>query len=71
LATPLPLAIGLHVELQQRFPDVPAEELKRFLSWWTRRNRYRLALRRGGQRRDLDGVPAGEVSPAHQGSAKR
>jgi hypothetical protein len=62
---PKPLAIGAREELVALGMDDDA--VKAALAWWCSRPAYRAALARGGRRHDLNGHPAGEVSPDHQG----
>ncbi len=59
---PLPLKIGVHVDLLARHPDLDPATLRRALKRYCERRAYQLALaREGAVRVDLDGKPAGEV----------
>jgi ProP effector len=59
---PLPLKIGVHVDLLARHPDLDPATLRRALKRYCDRRAYQLALaREGAVRVDLDGQPAGEV----------
>ena len=69
---PQPLKIGLDEELLARAGVHPAltdrsrTQLRRALKVYTGSPAYRKALKRGGPRYDLDGQPAGEVTPEQQ-----
>lgn len=59
---PLPLKIGVHVDLLARHPDLDPATLRRALKRYCERRAYQIALaREGAVRVDLDGQPAGEV----------
>ena len=59
---PLPLKIGVHVDLLARHPDLDPAILRQALKRHCERRAYQIALaREGAVRVDLDGQPAGEV----------
>lgn len=62
-----PLKLGSFHDLMERHPGAfePAD-LKEALGQHTRSTRYLECLARGDQRHDLDGQPAGDLSPDHQ-----
>lgn len=65
-ATPVPLKIGIDRDIVAAGLAPNATALRTALVWWTKRPPYWRALRAGGNRVDLDGNPAGEVSPEHR-----
>lgn len=71
---PLPLAVGMH---RQLFPIGEARQLsrsdvRRFLQKWTSSRSYLAALAEPEARRfNLDGSPAGQVSPRDRERAER
>ncbi len=73
--TPKPLKIGVGQELlalagvHPAWADLSPTDLRRALKVYTRAFRYRQALAAGGPRYDLDGQPAGEVTPEQQALA--
>ena len=73
--TPKPLKIGVGHELlalagtHPALREVTRMDLRRALKVYTRAFRYRQALIAGGPRYNLDGQPAGEVTPEHQALA--
>lgn len=68
---PLPLKIGVHVDLLARHPDLDPATLRRALKRYCERRAYQLALaREGAVRVDLDGQPAGEVAEDQRRFAK-
>ncbi len=74
--TPKPLKIGVGQELlalagvHPALMDLNRMDLRRALKVYTRAFRYRQALAAGGPRYDLDGQPAGEVTPEQQANAQ-
>lgn len=59
---PLPLKIGVHVDLLARHPDLDPDTLRRALKRYCERRAYQVALaREGACRVDLDGCPSSEV----------
>ena len=74
---PKPLKIGLGEELMAlagvypALADLSRTQLRRALKVYTGAPAYRKALARGGPRYDLDGQPAGEVTPDQQADARR
>lgn len=71
LDAPVPLKIGIHLDLAVRHPDLDPATLKRALKRYCERRRYQLALaREGACRVDLDGHPAGEVEEDQRRFAK-
>ncbi|MCP5158913.1 MAG: ProQ/FinO family protein [Gammaproteobacteria bacterium] len=74
--TPKPLKVGIGQEVlvlagvHPAFTDLARKDLRRALAAYTRAFRYRKALAAGGPRYDLDGQPAGEVTPEQQAHAQ-
>lgn len=61
---PVPLAI--HIHKSGRLGQLLGiKRAKRLLDWWTSQPAYVAAVAAGGQRLNLDGSSAGEVSPQH------
>lgn len=58
-----PLAIGIHKAIKARLPDLNDAQLRFALKSHTASTRYLKALANGDTRFDLDGNPAGAVSP--------
>ena len=75
-SAPQPLKIGLGEELlalagvHPALTDLSRTQLRRAIKVYTGSPAYRKALARGGPRYDLDGQPAGEVTPEQQADAK-
>ncbi|MFO7639973.1 MAG: ProQ/FinO family protein [Candidatus Competibacteraceae bacterium] len=73
---PQPLKIGLSEELLAQagvhpaLADLSRTQLRRALRVYTTAPAYRAALAQGGPRYDLDGQPAGEVTPEQQALAR-
>ena len=73
---PKPLKIGLGEEvmalagMHPALADLSRTQLRRALKVYTGASAYRKALARGGPRYDLDGQPAGEVTPDQQAFAQ-
>jgi ProP effector len=65
----LPLAIGIHKAIKQRLPDLDAAQLRIALKSHTASTRYLKALSNGDKRFDLDGNPAGEITPEQRQQA--
>jgi hypothetical protein len=59
---PMPLRIGVHVDLVVRFPNSDPVALGRWLSRWTGTTQYLQVLISGGPRFNADGNVAGDVS---------
>jgi len=68
----LPLKTGIHADLVERLPDISPTLLRRALANHTSRAGYLLALihHRGDRRYDLDGQPAGIVTPDERTAAQ-
>ena len=68
-----PLKIDVHADLIARAPDLDPILLRRALANHTQRDGYLLALihGRGDRRYDLDGRPAGTVTPAERAEAQK
>ncbi|MEI2804511.1 MAG: ProQ/FINO family protein [Albidovulum sp.] len=66
-----PLKTGIHADLIKLLPDVDHALLRRALANHTQRDGYLLALvhGRGDRRYDLDGRPAGDVTPEEREEA--
>lgn len=58
-----PLAIGIHKEIKQRMPTLTDADLRPALYRHVISTKYLKALANGDTRFDLDGNPAGEVTP--------
>lgn len=73
---PQPLKIGLGEEVMAlagvhpALADLSRTQIRRALKVYTGAPAYRKALARGGPRYDLDGQPAGEVTPEQQAFAQ-
>jgi hypothetical protein len=73
---PQPLKIGLGEELMAlagahpALADLTRTQIRRALKVYTGAPAYRNALKQGGPRYDLDGQPAGEVTPDRQAFAR-
>ena len=76
-SAPQPLKIGLGEELlalagvHPALADLTRTRIRRALKAYTGAPAYRKALARGGPRYDLNGQPAGEVTPDQQADARR
>lgn len=57
-----PLALGIHKAIIARMPDVDTAQLRLAMRMHTASTRYLKALLATGERFDLDGKPAGEVT---------
>jgi ProP effector len=64
-----PLAIGIHKAIRERLPDVDAGQLRLTMKRHTSSTRYLKALATGETRLDLDGQPAGSVTPEQREQA--
>jgi ProP effector len=63
----LPLAVGIHKQLQISEPDLDPVDIRRFLHRHTRKLVYHQSVAiRGKFRRNLDGSPNEPVSDAHR-----
>ncbi|EFV1988381.1 prop effector [Salmonella enterica] len=73
LDNPKPLKVGVLDDLMQdiiaRNLTIGAGVLKAAIASYTRRIRYKKAIRAGGARYDLNGQPCGEVTPEQQQEA--
>lgn len=58
-----PLALGVHKTLRERLPELSQEQIRKALRIHTASTRYLKALSRAEERFDLDGNPAGSVTP--------
>jgi ProP effector len=61
-----PLAIGIDAAILSRLPETNHKTLRAALRFHTGSTRYLKALQGASHRVDLDGNPAGEVSPAQR-----
>ncbi|MFA7279924.1 MAG: ProQ/FinO family protein [Sterolibacterium sp.] len=66
----LPLAVGIHKVIKQRLPDIDAAQLKTALKMHTGSTRYLKALTHAETRFDLDGAPAGAITPEQRKQAR-
>jgi len=66
----LPLAVGIHKIIKERMPDIDLQQLKIALKMHTGSTRYLKALSQAKTRFDLDGLPAGEITPEQRQQAK-
>ena len=66
----LPLAIGIHKAIKERLPDVDPQQLKTALKMHTGSIRYLKSLTQAETRFDLDGVPAGAITPEQRKQAR-
>lgn len=57
-----PLALGIHKAIIARMPEIDAAQLRLALRMHTASTRYLKALQAAGERFDLDGMAAGEVT---------
>ena len=58
-----PLALGIHKVLQERHPELSKAQIRSALKIHTAMTRYLKTLSQSDQRVDLDGQPAGEITP--------
>lgn len=65
----LPLAIGIDKQLLARLPNLERKPLRIALGIHTHSLRYLKATARATTRVDLDGQPAGEITPTHRSHA--
>ncbi|HRF73057.1 MAG TPA: ProQ/FinO family protein [Accumulibacter sp.] len=65
----LPLAIGIDKQLLLRQPGLDRKPLRIALGIHTHSLRYLKTVERSAERVDLDGNPAGEITPAHRSHA--
>lgn len=64
---PLPLAMGIHREIQEQFPTLPLKVVNVFLRRWTSRNHYLVAMANARSvRHHLDGNVSERVSKEHR-----
>ena len=59
------LAIHIHKQIREPWPEGGRTPVRRVLKQWCRRRAYLRALARGGHRLNLDGSPDQSVSEAH------
>ena len=62
----MPLKQGIYEDLLHAFPDANPERLRPALGRYTRSLTYLHVLRQGGDRHDMDGSPAGEITDGHR-----
>lgn len=65
----IPLAIGIHKAIREKLPDIDQGNLRNALKIHTASTRYLKALKQGETRFDLDGAPAGSVTPEQRQQA--
>ncbi|MDR0735464.1 MAG: ProQ/FinO family protein [Zoogloeaceae bacterium] len=61
-----PLAIGIDKAVRAEFPDLPRKALRIALAIHTHSNRYLRNMAKAGQRLDLQGAPAGEITDSQR-----
>jgi len=66
-----PLAIKIREQIWDRWPDVDRDALSVTLRWYTQRRMYLLSVIAGGNRYNLDGDAAGEITPSEIEYAKK
>jgi ProP effector len=66
-----PLALKIREQIWQRWPDVDRDALSIMLRWYTQRRMYLLSVIAGGNRYNLDGDAAGEITPSEIEYAKK
>ena len=66
----LPLAIGIHKAIQERFPEIDKQSLRSALRIHTASTRYLKALVQGECRFDLAGEKTGPITPEQKQQAK-
>jgi ProP effector len=66
-----PLALKVREQIWQRWPDVDRDALSVTLRWYTQRRMYLLSVIAGGNRYNLDGEAAGEITPSEIEYAKK
>lgn len=64
-----PLAIGIHKGIAERLPELTKDQIKVAMRWHTASMTYLKALATETTRFDLDGNPAGTVTPEQQQQA--
>jgi len=64
-----PLAIGIDKQLKERLPGLERKALRIALGMHTHSLRYLKATEKAPTRVDLDGQPAGELTPEHRSHA--
>lgn len=64
-----PLAIGIHKTIKTQLPDIGDGALRFALKQHTASTKYLKAVANGDQRFDLDGNPAGEITPEQRQQA--
>jgi ProP effector len=66
-----PLALKIREQIWHRWPDVDRDALSVTLRWYTQRRMYLLSVLAGGNRYNLDGNAAGEITPSEIEYAKK
>lgn len=64
-----PLMIGIHKAIMERQPELTKPQVSKALRIHTAQTRYLKALAKAGERYDLDGNPAGEVTQEQRDAA--
>ena len=66
-----PLALKIREQIWHRWPDVDRDALSVTLRWYTQRRMYLLSVIASGNRYNLDGDAAGEITPSEIEYAKK
>ena len=66
----LPLAVGIHKAIREKLPSMDKEHLRSAMKRHTASTRYLKALTQGEVRFDLEGTPAGSVTPEQKQQAR-
>jgi ProP effector len=66
-----PLALKIREQIWHRWPDIDRDALSVTLRWYTQRRMYLLSVIAGGNRYNLDGDAAGEITPSEIEYAKK
>lgn len=66
-----PLAIGVHKVILERLPELTKDLVSKALKRHTATTRYLKAVAKGGQRFDLDGNAAGEITDEQRDAAAK
>ena len=66
-----PLALKIREQIWDRWPDVDRDALSVTLRWYTQRRMYLLSVIALGNRYNLDGEAAGEITPSEVEYAKK
>jgi RNA chaperone ProQ/FINO-like protein len=70
-AVPVPLAVSIHAQIAEAYPDFTAGEIDRVLFLHTKQRAYVVSLRNGVNRMNLNGSDGGPVALAHRIRAGR